>query len=371
VCINCDRDFDTYRAAHSPFCSQPTNDCRDVNGFDDPNINPGMNESGFCQDGKDNNCNSEADYDGFTSGTINPAVHGDSACPVSIVGMSAPATVNTAAACSGGATVAVTCTTNVGNIRSVLATLGSSGCAFTGWSGTTASFTCARPATDGAYTARCTVNGAQSYQFGADQTRQVVVDCARNVSGKVTDASSGNGIASATVRVTDTAQQATSQSDGSYKIVDVPVGTHNLTATASSGFYMGKVFGRLVSAEPTVVNFPLDPWQCTSNCTFGEQDFCDYRCMQAGTECTFTGVAAQDKQRFIDTCREAPKGSLREFNASHVANCCLGPIAPKENYKTPLTIQSCARELIPHTTLVNYNGRIHRLTVLSYRECEE
>jgi hypothetical protein len=73
---------------------------------------------------------------------------------------------------------------------------------------------------------------------------------------------------------------------------------------------------------------------------------------------------------FKSICQGATHGSSRDFNSTHVADCCLGKIEPKGRSETALTITSCATQLIPHQTIVNYNGKPHLLTVMSYRSCE-
>lgn len=53
------------------------------------------------------------------------------------------------------------------------------------------------------------------------------------IAGSVRDATTGAGIAGASVTVGDTGQQATTDSSGNYRIADVPVGSHSVTAGKS------------------------------------------------------------------------------------------------------------------------------------------
>jgi hypothetical protein len=70
-------------------------------------------------------------------------------------------------------------------------------------------------------------------------------------------------------------------------------------------------------------------------------------------------------------CQYAPVNSTRAFNSTHSIQCCQGPINPTSYYQVPLTLQSCSPTLVPHKTIVNYNGKIMYLTILTYSKCTD
>jgi hypothetical protein len=54
-----------------------------------------------------------------------------------------------------------------------------------------------------------------------------------------------------------------------------------------------------------------------------------------------------------------------------VVRCCIGPLAAKSTIQAPLTLASCANHVIPHKTIVAYNGRLVELTVATYDQCDQ
>ncbi len=376
-----------YRSGTSvPVSCSSRLDCRD----DQVNVSTTKLENSnayWCTDGWDNDCEGstlstrEADYDGYTSGLVNSssregigtAPKGDSACTVGLSAIAVtPGIVDTTAECV--APIAISCTSNVGSIRSIELS-GISGCT-SSWSGATVTFSCPRPA-DGSYTVTCAVNTSKSYvrddaTYDASKSAALTVACIRNVSGVVRDAITGGGIASASISYSG--GSTTSQSDGTYTFgATVAIGTYNFTAT-KAGYYPERRTGIVVNANPTSVNFSMSPEQCTSDCTFA--GVCDYACI--GQNGCFLpdldGNSVPDTPtmvaEFKAICQGAGDGSQRDFNTTHIANCCRGLIEPKALHETALTISSCASQLIPHQTIVNYNGKPHLLTVMSYRACE-
>ncbi len=129
-----------------------------------------LSESGstMCTDGYDNNCNGQWDYDTLNRGGQGPSPHGDSGCPVAVTG----ASFANASFCPGE-NVTLKCTSSVTNVNSILASVNGSSCTFvaSSWSGTTASFLCAVPASfSGSLTGKCSVDTTRSYQSGSNRT---------------------------------------------------------------------------------------------------------------------------------------------------------------------------------------------------------
>jgi hypothetical protein len=176
VCIDCDQDNDQYNRSYVEngveLC-RPTIkglDCNDANAV----INPGRTE--VCADSVENNCNGEADYDGFTSGTISPAVHGDVACAVGVSNIRRPAIIPLNFA------FPVNCTSSASSVRSI-SFVGSAGVTCDGnsavWSGTTVTVPCRTSVTTGSIS--CSVDSTKSYVLGTTQTTSFapadVVNC--------------------------------------------------------------------------------------------------------------------------------------------------------------------------------------------------
>jgi hypothetical protein len=93
----------------------------------------------ICNDGYDNDCDGEIDYDGYTDGFINPPVHGDDDCKVEIKKI----VVNNANPIENSM-IKVKCQVNTNKINSILAYLDSSLCSFSRWEGSSnvAEFEC-------------------------------------------------------------------------------------------------------------------------------------------------------------------------------------------------------------------------------------
>ena len=78
------------------------------------------------------------------------------------------------------------------------------------------------------------------------------------ITGKVTDETTGRGLAGATV-ITDTGQEsAPTNRSGKYTIADVPVGLRNVTASAS-GYANQEQNVEIVAGQTTTLNFTLTP----------------------------------------------------------------------------------------------------------------
>jgi hypothetical protein len=69
-------------------------------------------------------------------------------------------------------------------------------------------------------------------------------------------------------------------------------------------------------------------------------------------------------------CSGATSKSMRVYNESTVVLCCNGPLLSKSVIQAPMTLESCSKNVIPHKRLVNYNGRLLELTVVTYNKCE-
>ncbi|MCD6423106.1 MAG: carboxypeptidase regulatory-like domain-containing protein [Elusimicrobia bacterium] len=79
------------------------------------------------------------------------------------------------------------------------------------------------------------------------------------VTGKVTDETTGSGIASVTVSIDGTSFLETTDSSGNYTISNVPEGTYSMTAS-KTGYITGTLSGVLVVANSTTTaNFVLSP----------------------------------------------------------------------------------------------------------------
>lgn len=127
-----------------------------------------VNGETACNDGYDNDCDGESDYDSLDG------LHGESDCPVEVTAISvADLTPN------NNFNVDVTCTSSVANINSINADLGGTPCTFSSWSGTQATFSCPTGAF-GEKIATCSIDALKSYVTGAEQTDIVDVqncDC--------------------------------------------------------------------------------------------------------------------------------------------------------------------------------------------------
>ena len=181
---NCDNSVDNIPPANTPLCanqigacSGSLQSCGGASGWQscgagEYSINPAYaaTESGLCVDGVDNDCDGEADYDGFTSGLISPIVHGDGDCTVGVTSIA----LNPSNTCPGQS-VTVSCTTTVGNVRSITADLDGVSCTPLTWTGNVIDFDCTASGIPASQTATCSVDTTESYQNGVDQTDTLTV----------------------------------------------------------------------------------------------------------------------------------------------------------------------------------------------------
>ena len=79
-----------------------------------------------------------------------------------------------------------------------------------------------------------------------------------SIAGTVTSAEDGTAIAGATVLVEDTGQSATTGTDGTYAIADVPAGDHTVTASAD-GFESSSQVVTVLENQTTTADFALNP----------------------------------------------------------------------------------------------------------------
>ena len=329
--------------------------------FNDPGVNQeGSGSYDTCADLSDNDCDGERDYDGVSGST-----KGESSCPVGIDGISAPDYVNTVQACQSGV-FTLTCDATTGGVRSITADVSGAACTFTGWSGNTASFTCPIPATDTIALARCTVNTGQSYPVPGKEflTKNVNIDCRSKVNVKVFDEIGPVGGASVTL---DGSDRQTLYTTGVASFSDILLGSHDFTVT-KDGYFDARLTQYTVDQDPENIDVPFSPESCNKDCTFGQSGRCAYKCFGDGA-CS-VGVSQEEFGRVKRLCEDRLKGTQVDFNETHVFECCRGPMVEVAELRAPLKIESCSSQLIPHTTLVMYNGKIHRLTVLSYRTCQ-
>ncbi len=360
----CDKDGDGYNGTY-PGCANP-NDCND----NDSSIHPNAPEDTplLCTDGLDNDCNGNIDYDGYTSGTINPPVHGDQQCPVTITSIDAPFAVFTNTAFT------INCAADA-VVRSL--TLNGTGLAttFDRWSGTgsyTAVFN-ASITTPGTYTVTCSVDHGMSYQAGTDRTTTITASNAtvtweghvRDVNGQpITDATPTTLIDNADP------QPTTTDTSGrpSYINRTLTPGLHNVTANAT-GYEQRTILNVPFTTNPTRYDISLRAIQCQRDCTYN--GVCDYNCLQdPASGCTLNAsLSAAEKASILNICQYATPGSTRIFNTTTTITCCKGPLSPTTQYQTPMTLSSCADNLITHKTGVIMNGKLVQLTVVSYDKC--
>jgi len=126
-----------------------------------------------CDDGKDNDCNGAADYDG---GGI--TAKGDSGCPVS---MSTIAVAGSNACPKENSNIEIQCTPSVAKEQCVNASIGGTACTSKGLSGDSVLFNCAvgtsNTQTCGSgvnyYTAACSIDTSKCAKSGDDQTAKI------------------------------------------------------------------------------------------------------------------------------------------------------------------------------------------------------
>lgn len=78
-----------------------------------------------------------------------------------------------------------------------------------------------------------------------------------NLEGTVTDAETGSGIEGAAVSIDGTNYSTTTDADGNYSFIDIPVGTYTVTA-AADGYISQSKEATVNENETTVLNFALD-----------------------------------------------------------------------------------------------------------------
>jgi|GEM_PF-7065228 len=178
----------TCNYAANCYCASPNyyNNCDSTNDCGETRITTPYNSCDLtsdtgcltetiCNDGYDNNCNNEWDYDTQNRGGQGPSPHGDQNCAVSITG---PPTVNNTSPCPS-TTITVNCSTSVPNINSVNAFLNGVACTFTSWTSNNnnwldnkATFIC-NVQVSGAQTVLCAINNSKSYQTGTNTSLQI------------------------------------------------------------------------------------------------------------------------------------------------------------------------------------------------------
>ncbi len=353
-CVPCDQDGDGYSAIGSPtLCPVPRTDCDDT----DPNINPGVAE--ICTDAIDNDCDLEIDYDGVSGNT-----KGDSECKVDIQGIS---TVTTNKCSLINPEVDILCDANVGNVRSLSAELNGIDCTKREWSGTVQRFTCPTPA-DGAYRPECNINLSQSYSDLSTMDAPLGVNCYVSMEGRVTDIVTGQPIQSATVRELFFGKTDSSDTFGQYRINDIHVGS--ISAIADHSMYLPQTHENIVlteSTDPYVQNFELSPEECTPTCSI--YGVCNYDTCLGVNGCTLDGFRPEHQLEVIRICDDADAGTVFNLNSTHKVECCSGNPILAETVETELEIESCAEDLITQTRLVEYNGKIIQLVVMSFNQC--
>ncbi|MBW2990645.1 carboxypeptidase regulatory-like domain-containing protein [Candidatus Woesearchaeota archaeon] len=124
-----------------------------------------------CNDGHDNDCDGEWDYDTLDRGPAgNIPPHGDNNCPVGVSAINGPNSL------CPGENFEVRCTSTVANVNSIEAGIDTEGsCIFDRWSGSDAIFDCTSPSSTGSYTVRCEIDTSRSYQSGGDRTYSLTV----------------------------------------------------------------------------------------------------------------------------------------------------------------------------------------------------
>jgi hypothetical protein len=380
-----DNDNDQYNQSGGPAVCGSVFDCNDGDALIHPNL---AENAGYCDDGKDNDCDGQADYDGRR---LTPMVHGDRNCPVGVSNAAAITPV-----CAGGWVVA-NCTSSVPNVRSINAriTQGASAreCDYLEWAGTTVRFNCSTAGfASGAATILCYVNQSRSYQSGANSSIGVQLSgqdqqclgaagtcgtngvgicsgsvCVDNVRwmGNVTDGKSIYPIGvAATVNVDKNGFAAPL---GIISVPGVCLGTHNLTGDAAD-YDPTTILNVPFNTDPTYKNIPLSPPSCHADCTY--MGFCNAKCVGQNGCAVNASYTALEQGNITWICEGARANTTRVFNSTTMVQCCAGPLLPSSLYQTPFTSQSCSENIVPHKTLVNYNGRFLELTVLSYDKCE-
>ena len=349
-------------------------DCND----NDPAINPGMSE--LCKNNVDDNCDGMADYDGGSTG-----LHGDVACPVMV---SSSRAMNPS--CVGPAgVVLVNCTYNTPVTSAIVTfTQGATArsCVLDHWEGSVGLFNCstAPPFVLGTASLRCSVNPALSYQTPPDQTRTITLAspgsscdastgvcdaigvCQHSVTwvGNVTDAGTGLPVEIPAVVSVDGVNYAAP--GGLITVMGLRIGLHNLSATAT-GYDARTVLNVPFTTLPTVYNIGLTPAACHADCTFN--GVCDKNCVGVNGCSPNSSYSLGVQQDITGTCEGATNTTVRKFNSTTMVRCCAGPLLPLSSIQTPLVVSTCTKNSVPLKRLVNYNGRLVEMTVVTYDKC--
>jgi hypothetical protein len=383
---DCDSDADGYNKSIitgiGEICTSTLPfDCNDANAA----VNPGVTESGaMCTNNVDDDCDGDIDYDGGTA-----LVHGDDGCPIQATALK---TFSPACAGSAGFTL-LNCTYNVAS-RSAIANISRPGstqpCTLLRTTGTVAEFQCDTTppfAAGDTATLVCSVDPAIAYQAPPNLVQNVAL----NAPGQVCDG--GNGVCNWRGICTDAVQWLGNLTDmiygaripagtranvtvdgviypadsGIIDVLGIRLGLHNITAVAAG--YERTVLPNInFSTDPFYYNVQLLPITCKSDCTFG--GLCDYTCLgKNGCEVN-TALSAQEWNNVTQICQFSPVNNTRDFNSTHVVNCCMGPIQSESVYRAPLAVESCAEHLVPHRMITLHDGKIVQVTVMTYKRCE-
>ncbi|MBR9700559.1 hypothetical protein GOV11_01710 [Candidatus Woesearchaeota archaeon] len=378
-----------------------------------------------CWDGSNNDCSIEApgdydqttDYDGYTMGRVisNKAKMGDPNCEVNLDSISAPDTVTGDAACISP--ISVTCRAGVENVTSVKARIGAVACiadsAFTvvedpmnqleGWDGKDRHFLCTVPSGPGPVTAECYVDSEFSASaVGRDsRTKSINILCDADISGTVRDTKTGDIIVDATVNASRggvVEASVTTDASGEYTLSIMLGEKYNYTAYAE--YYYDTDQKNDIVLQDSIANFDfwLSPEECQKECTlFG---ICNLNECLGTNECALSGKPGPNDDAFdkysnevcvgppfgtycgdsegfekevIRICEQTDAGKSFDFADGLRIRCCgskFGDIFLPSEETTPFQLVSCAEDTIPHVRLVEYNGKIYKLVVLSYRKCE-
>lgn len=379
-------------------------DCDDTRAW----IHPGANEALNCSNGFDDNCDSHADYDGYTSGlvcsTVLPSYEaslcpgglpqkGDQECPVGVSSAFARGP-----GCVGvDGYVLVNCTATAPSVRSIIASITDAGGTRSTcqplladpWVGNIAQFNCSTNGlVAGVATVTCDVDQTRSWRAGSPSTttvqlNTVLASCVGdnmhacpaigeqglcNAQGDCYDTVTWLGNVTNAPTHTRLNLPADIDIDGAYNqtvigginIPGVCVGPHNLSAN-TTGYDQTTLLNIPFANDPTDRDLPLYPSSCRNDCTYG--DVCAVAC--AGKNgCTMNAT-------ILGVCEGASVNDLRAYNTTTDVTCCGGPYVPIDSIQTPLTLTSCATQLLPIKREVNYNGRFLELTVITYRTCDK
>jgi len=122
-----------------------------------------------------------------------------------------------------------------------------------------------------------------------------------------------------------------------------------------------------VTSDTNNFDFELFPEQCTAECTL--YGTCNYDCLgQNG--CNIDNYAPGDAEKVKAACEGADPGKIFDLNSTHKVQCCNAAPIPIGSVQTPFSLQTCSRELVPLTRLVEYSGKIYRLVVMMYEPCK-